>query len=157
MIWALASVLGITFLVWILNRFLPFKICPICAGVSLTWVAVTMGILQGVLSSSEYLIPLAFLMGGTVVGIAFQGERRFAWAGVSIWRWKVPVVVFGLGLTYWLFVEMSWTSLIMEGAILVFLVYLFFVQPHLIVRRTESMHENPEEVERLTKEMEQCC
>ncbi len=68
----IASIFIIAGLAWLLNRFQEFKICPICTGVFGTWFWML------VVKFLEYevdLIILAMLMGGSVVGVAYQIKR----------------------------------------------------------------------------------
>ena len=65
---------------WFLNRILllrfnsgrAFKICPVCAGFAGTWLWMLIGMLLGLIPTSDFQLPTAFLMGGSVVGIAYQ-------------------------------------------------------------------------------------
>ena len=49
------------------------KICVVCAGVSLTWLTLSFLILLGLVPATDYLVLVALLLGGTVVGIVYQG------------------------------------------------------------------------------------
>jgi len=53
------SVLAITVLVWLANKILPFKICPICVGVSGTWVWILAGISSGLLNVENWRMIVA--------------------------------------------------------------------------------------------------
>lgn len=77
MIIAILSVLILTVLVWILNKKLPVQICPICAGVSLTWLWMLLGMGYGLLSVEKYQFVTAILMGGSVVGITNKLEEKY--------------------------------------------------------------------------------
>ncbi|MBI2409628.1 hypothetical protein HYV30_01125 [Candidatus Kaiserbacteria bacterium] len=69
----IASILAIALLAWAVNRISSFPICPICAGVAGTWLAML------ALRFAGYAVPvtlMAMLIGGSVVGIAYQLERR---------------------------------------------------------------------------------
>lgn len=71
---ATISILAITGLVWLSKRVLAFRICPVCAGVSGTWLWMLVAKFFGYETD---LIIIAALMGGSVVGIAYQIEKRF--------------------------------------------------------------------------------
>src|SRR3989344_8334509 len=129
MITAIILVVVITLIFSVLNKWLPFKICPICAGVSGSWLLLTAGIVLG-RWSGDYKLPIAMLMGGTVVGIAFQGEAKLDWAKKGIYVWKVPVIILGMPIAYWLFKNMSPWTLAVEVMFLSFLVYYLFVISH---------------------------
>src|SRR3989344_6586399 len=127
MITAIILVVVITLIFSVLNKWLPFKICPICAGVSGSWLLLTAGIVLG-RWSGDYKLPIAMLMGGTVVGIAFQGEAKLDWAKKGIYVWKAPVVIFGMPMAYWLFKNMNPATFVIEVFLLAVLVYLFFIK-----------------------------
>ena len=75
MILAILSVLIITLVVWFVNKLLPFKICPVCAGVMLTWIWMFFGMWFGLLSVSQYEIPTAILMGASIGGIVTELKK----------------------------------------------------------------------------------
>jgi hypothetical protein len=77
MIIAIISILIIVFAVWLINKKLPIKICPICAGVSLTWLWMLLGMGYGMLSIEKYQLVTAILMGGSVVGITNKLEEKY--------------------------------------------------------------------------------
>lgn len=77
MIIATISILIITFAVWLANRKLSVKICPICAGVLLTWLWMLFGMGYGLLSIEKYQLITAILMGGSVVGITNKLEEKY--------------------------------------------------------------------------------
>ena len=74
---ALVLVAGITLGVKAANKFLPFSVCAICAGVSGAWVLLSFAILTDLAQAAVYLSVITLLMGGTVVGIAYQAEKKF--------------------------------------------------------------------------------
>ena len=77
MIIAIISIFVFTSAVWVLNKIIPVKICPICAGVSLTWLWMLFGMGYGFLSVEKYQIVIAILMGGSVVGITNKLEEKY--------------------------------------------------------------------------------
>ena len=74
---AIISIFVLTLFAWLLNKVLPIKICPICAGVSLTWLWMLLGMGYGFLSVEKYQIVIAILMGGSVVGITNKLEEKY--------------------------------------------------------------------------------
>lgn len=54
------------------------KICPICVSVTGIWLVFTALVLTGYLPSKTFLPLIALLMGGSVVGIAYQFAKRRA-------------------------------------------------------------------------------
>lgn len=150
-------ILVITSLVWLLNKLLPFKLCPVCAGVSSTWIILTALMLGGIISDSSFIIPISILMGGTVVGIAYQGEKSLRRAKRYPVAWKLAIVAVGFPLAYGAVQYRSWTTFTVELVFLVGLVYLFFVRrgvadaPHTPHRGDSS------NVHKIEKGLEQCC
>ncbi len=77
MIIAILSILILTSVIWALNKVLPIKICPVCAGVTLTWFWMLFGMGYGLLSIEKYQFVTAILMGGSVVGITNKLEEKY--------------------------------------------------------------------------------
>jgi hypothetical protein len=71
---AIVSVLGIAGIAAVANRLFRFHICPVCAGVSGTWA--WMLVVRALGTELDTGIIL-LLMGGSVVGITYQVERKF--------------------------------------------------------------------------------
>ncbi|MBI2588053.1 hypothetical protein HYW30_02015 [Candidatus Azambacteria bacterium] len=88
------SILVITGFVWLLNRLLPFRICPICAGVSGTWLWILAGMYSGWLETESWQLVAAMLIGGSVVGIAYQIEKHLP-ADRSPLLWKTLFIPAG--------------------------------------------------------------
>ena len=171
MITAIILITIISAIFVVLNKSLPFKICPICAGVSGSWLILTAGIVFGHWSG-DYKLPIAMLMGGTVVGIAFQGETKFDWArrdiytwkknpwskflssnsSVFLWFWKAPVVILGMPIAYWLFKNMGSTTLVVEVILLALIIYAFFIKSS-----RSDKHADGGRVAELEKKMKNCC
>ncbi|OGI66227.1 hypothetical protein A3A95_02190 [Candidatus Nomurabacteria bacterium RIFCSPLOWO2_01_FULL_39_18] len=74
---AIISILLIVSVIWFVNKKLSIKICPICAGVSLTWLWMLLGMGYGLLSVEKYQLVTAVLMGGSVVGITNKLEEKY--------------------------------------------------------------------------------
>ncbi len=148
------SILVITGLVWLLNKALPFKVCPICAGVSGTWFLLLVGILLGWLSVMSYQLLIAVLMGGTVVGMAYQGEKRMNVAPENFLKFRTAVIVPGFILAYFAFMNISWFTLIIEAVVLMAVTYFFFVLPW--VKSTPPAGDE-QKIAELEEKMKECC
>ncbi len=72
----LTSIILITFGAWLMGRMGWAKICPICAGVLITWVWILVGIYAGILEGDNWLRLVTMAMGGSVVGFAYFMEKR---------------------------------------------------------------------------------
>ena len=110
---AISSIFGITLLVWLGNRMLPFWVCPICAGVLGTWIGLIIAHLSGY--PIDLTVP-ALLMGGSVVGIVYQFEKKLP-AGRSPLLLKTLLIPAGFIAAYSILVQ--WW-----GAFLVVLIFL---------------------------------
>ena len=98
MIIAILSILIITLVVWLVNKKLPIQVCPVCAGVFLTWLWMFIGMSLGKLLIANYQLPVSVLMGGTVVGLMSKLEQFINPKFVLIW--KVVFVVSGFTAVY---------------------------------------------------------
>lgn len=140
-------VLFVSLIVWLINKIGSLKICPFCAGVSLAWLGLTAATILGIVSG-QYLQPIALLMGGTVVGIVYQGEKRFNWS----LRWKLLILVIGFIVAYFLLSSVGWPAFFVETIMLAILTYLFFLRSDASRGSGDS-----ERVQELEKKMEECC
>lgn len=77
MIVAILSILIITLAVWRINKWWSFQVCPICAGVALTWGWMLGGIVYGFLLIEKYEILVAVLMGASIGGIVTELKKIF--------------------------------------------------------------------------------
>lgn len=150
----IASILILSFLVWLANRFLPLKICPICAGVSGTWIWLIIGYFLGY--QIDVTIP-AILMGGSVVGVAYQLEKKLLVKSAlpaGGWRtpllWKVLFIPAGFILAYGILTK-EWT---MSFAALIFLLGISFL---FLSKNSRRNSEQKETIEELKKKMDNCC
>lgn len=140
----IASILGITLAVWLVNKVLPFQVCPICAGVSGTWLWMLTASLLGYQID---LVVVAMLLGGSTVGIAYQLEKKLP-AGKSPLLWKTLFIPTGFIAAYSL-VASQWVilaaSLVVAGAI----AWAFL--------KSSGPEQLNTKVEELKKKMENCC
>lgn len=139
------SILIVTVLVWLVNLVLPFQICPICAGVSVTWAWLLAAHFLGY--QIVLMIP-ALLMGGTVVGLMFKLERLVKLKFVLVW--KTVFVISGF-LTADSLITGNWLLLV-AGIIVVTIVTLAFRTRGIV----ENKHES-EKIEELKQKMKSCC
>lgn len=140
------SILTITGFVWLFGRFLSFKICPICAGVSGTWLWMFGARFLGY---EIDVIFLAMLMGGSVVGIAYQIEKRLS-ANHSPLLWKTLFISGGFIAVYGI-ITSWWTISIPAVLVLIIMALAFTGRPHSAVTK------NDKAVEELEKKMKNCC
>lgn len=150
-------IMVITGLVWALNKLLPFKLCPVCAGVSGTWTILTVAMLSGILFPTSYSLPTAILMGGTVVGIAYQGEKSLTWVRRYPVAWKLAVMVVGFPLVYGAVQYMSWITFGIELVALTGVMYLFFIRRGISGTVHPAHPGEAQDVKKIEKGLEQCC
>ncbi len=135
------------------TRILPWGICAICAGVSGTWAWMLLGMLTGKLPITSYQLPAAILMGGSVVGIAYQLEDRVRQSRF-VFAWKVGFMTVGFALVAAV-IGRAWG---IAGALLVTelgIVWWFLLSPAIpAVRPTQPRETRIAEIE---KQMEKCC
>lgn len=143
----ISSILAITVLSRFVGRILQFNVCPICAGVFLTWVG------QVALHFLGYQIDLtmpALLMGGSVVGIAYQIEKRRQNVGASgILLWKTLFIPAGFAAAYGMLAE-QWTTFLSAFAFLLLVWFLFSY-------KNEPPGSLKETVEKIKREITNCC
>ena len=146
---ALASLWIITVVTWSLNKrnVLPVKFCAICVGVSSTWIWLLAGILFGVLPLASYMPVVAILMGGSVVGIAYQSEKYLK-GGRSPLLWKALFIPVGFG-TVWSVVYFAFGFAILGILVLLAVVGSFLEFPF--------MKENKTRTADLEERMKDCC
>ncbi|MEK7661979.1 MAG: hypothetical protein AAB355_00545 [Patescibacteria group bacterium] len=142
---ATISILTITAAVWLLNRALPFQICPICAGVAGTWIWLVAAHLLGY--QINLVVP-ALLLGGSIVGIAYQSEKKLP-PKISPLLWKIVFIPAGFIAAYGLLEEQWIMFLVSLGFLLVVGSVFFFGYGG----------QNPREegVKELEKKMKNCC
>lgn len=153
----ISLIVVITGLVWALNKLLPFKLCPVCAGVSGTWIILTALMLGNVIPDSLFIIPVSILIGGTVVGIAYQGEKSLLWVKHYPVAWKLAVMVVGFSLVYGAVQYMSWTTFGIELVALAGVVYLFFIRRGVSGAIHTAHPGDAQDVKKIEKGLEQCC
>src|SRR3989344_9626699 len=115
------------------------EICPICAAVSGTWLILTALVLSGYLNSAIFLPLISLLMGGTVVGVAYQIGKR-----------KPIIISVGMLLAFWAVRNLNFAVLILEIAAVAAIGYFLFFKPS-----AESRGKRPES--ELEKKLQDCC
>lgn len=151
---ALVLVAGITLGVKAANKFLPFSVCAICAGVSGAWVLLSFAILTDLAQAAVYLSVITLLMGGTVVGIAYQAEKRFGWLGEKSFWFRFGIIAVGFYAAHAAVGSLSWPTFAVEIVFLAALVYVFFVRQN---NGGADPKKHSVKAGKLEKELENCC
>jgi hypothetical protein len=146
---ALVSIAVLTVLTWWVNerKLLPIRVCAICAGTAGTWIWLLAGILTGLLSFVSYMPVVAILMGGSVVGVAYQGEKYLK-SGRSSLMWKAFFIPLGFG-TVWSVTNFAFGFVIL-GVLVLLAVAGFFLE--LPLSRGDVSR-----AEHLEEKMKDCC
>lgn len=143
----IVSILIITFAVWLVARAVPFTACPICAGVFLTWLGLLGA--RGMGYEVDAVIP-AILMGGSVVGIAYQLEKKLnAVSQDTRLFFKTLFMSAGFIAAYAILVQW-WIALLLAATFLA-AVSGWFVFSNRVVRLQK------EAIGDIEKKMEECC
>lgn len=142
---ATGSILVLAALAWLAGKLFGFRLCPICTGVSLTWVGL---LAASVLGYQVALIVPAILMGGSVVGITYQLEKRSHASVGALLFWKVLFIPSGFVAVY---------AVLSQLWLVVALALAFIVLASLVLLRGEPAHAQKGAAAELEKKMEQCC
>lgn len=142
------SIFSIAFAAWLAGKILPFRICPVCAGVAGTWLWLLAGIYLNLLKTENWQLIIAVLMGGSVVGVAYQTAKRLlsSKSEVLFKALFIPsgfVAVYGLLMYWWLL----FYAAIVFSAILALL----------FLRKRGNEKAANKRVEEIKKRMEDCC
>jgi len=139
------SILVIAGLAWIAKKMLRVPICPICLGVGGTWLWMIVGRSLGYAVDTALL---SILLGGSVVGIAYQIEQRLP-PGRSPLLWKMLFIPVGFVAAYAL-ARAEWILFAVVSIGLALLTVLF-------VMPSSSAKQESKTVEELKEKMRKCC
>ncbi|MBI2640336.1 MAG: hypothetical protein HYW91_00405 [Candidatus Sungbacteria bacterium] len=142
------SIIVITISAWVVNKFLPWAVCPICAGVAGTWLWILFGIYTGWLEAEGWKLAAAIAMGGSVVGMAYQAEK-FLRPFRSRLLWKTIFISTGFAAVYSLI--LFWRA----GFIIAVVLLTIFTLKFLAWPRARAV--KSKKVEELVGKMEDCC
>jgi len=139
------SILAIAGVAWAARKLLNVPTCPICLGVGGTWLWMIVGRSMGY-EVDATMLPM--LLGGSVVGIAYQIDKRLP-QGRSPLLWKLLFVPAGFVAAYAL-VAAQWALAAGAAAALALLATAFLHAPGAAAAESET-------VERLRQKMRECC
>jgi hypothetical protein len=142
---AIVSILGLTLAASLAGRRLRFPVCPVCAGIALTWAWMLAARSAGIAIDAALL---AVLLGASVVGVAERLEAHLA-AGRSPRLWKALALPSGLVAAYGVAAE-RWLVAAVAAQALALVAAVF-----LLPRRLSAPDEAA--VEKLEREMKKCC
>lgn len=142
------SIIAIALVILFLNKIMNWNICPICAGVSGTWIWLLSANFMGY--AIEMIVP-AMLMGGTVVGIAYQIEKKLKERSMSqriILCFKIIFISDGFIAVYSLLSQL-WISFFTSFIFLSLIIFIFFLP--------QKSNEKNKVVMDLENKMKDCC
>lgn len=161
-IWALISILVLFVLFAFLRAFIHkkfgFKVCAICAAVSLTWIALLILKFSG-LAVDNLLIGI--LMGESVTGVMYLFESKAKKAGKNRLLWlKVVVIIIGTLLVYLLLVKSISLGFIIT--LVVSVIFAVVIYATLKGKKNQKpIHKNygkfRKEIEKIEERLEHCC
>ena len=109
MLYYLLSIAALTIIFWALFKARVVSVCPICAGVVMTWAAGIAALYYGVSWANPLLIGI--LMGASLGALADKYGSKF---GLF---WKSSVVLLGLPAIYFVIQRSFWKGVILIIAI----------------------------------------
>jgi hypothetical protein len=141
----IATVVALTALAWLVRKFSRLPVCPICVGVSGTWLLMLGARAGGFAVDSA---ALALLLGASVVGAAQWIEARLP-PQRSALLWKVLALPAGFIAAYGV-VAAQWIPAAGAAAVLTALTAWF-------LRSEQGVTRDPEVIARLREQMKKCC
>lgn len=142
---AIASMFALTLLAWLVGKISRFSVCPVCVGVSGTWLWMLVARLGGFEVDA---VMLAILLGASVVGVAQWIETRLP-PGRSPLLWKALALPIGFAAAYGLVAE-RWIVAVAAAAAFALLAALFLRPPREVAG-------DPAMVAQLEERMKKCC
>lgn len=136
-----------------MGKLLKYKlplVCPNCIGVGGTWLVLSTLVVYGYLERPDWELGIGILMGGSVVGIAYQGEKHYQWPRMNPVWWKTLDYVIGFPLVYLAVTNLSQTVIALEVVFFATVFYLYFLKPW----QRPHDQSTPSELE---KKLKDCC
>lgn len=143
---ALASILAITAVAWLVARGKHNNVCAFCVGVAGTWLWM---LVARAIGFSVDPLTLAVLMGGSAVGVSFRYQHLVP-QGRSPILWKVVSILPAFGAAHAI-VQEHWLAAVAALAVTVIACIVFLRSPKTL-SKTDA-----DRVKDLKKKMEQCC
>lgn len=143
---ATLSIFAIAFIAYLLRKIGVLKICPICAGVSGTWLWL-LG--AHILGYQVDMFVVSIMIGGSVVGIAYQLEKRMADArGILFKALFIPV---GFIAAYGILEDWKLFAVAIIGIVAI---SVYFLSARTM---SATSAEKEERVKNITDQMKNCC
>ena len=140
----IVSIFVIAGIAWLLVKVFNWRICPVCAGVSGTWIWMLAAFW---LNYEIDILVLGILMGGSIVGIAYQLEKHLSDMGFAMF-WKLGFIPAGFLVVYGILAGGTAYLVGLVGMGLMAILFFF---------RKGGHKKNSSQVEDLEKKMKNCC
>lgn len=145
----ISFILILTALAFLVRKSAASWLCPLCAGVAGTWLGLLGAHLAGF--TVDLRLP-AILLGGSVVGLAAQGEKILANRSETYQLvWKTLFVTIGFA-TAWFVINLAWSAVAIGLVALGVITLLPWVG-----MSAQGTTGRPGHVERLKEQMKSCC
>ncbi|MDO8569431.1 MAG: hypothetical protein Q7R89_01440 [bacterium] len=95
-----------------------FKICWVCVTISGLWFVMSALVAWHITPFGDLQLPIALLMGGSVVGIAYQRH---------LLRWKIATITVGMPTAFLFITNLNKITVFIELVILLAIAYKLFV------------------------------
>ena len=141
----IASILALAGRAWAAGRLLRIPLCPICTGVAGTWLWMLVARRYGYAIDAAML---STLLGGSVVGIAYQLEKRLAGARSPL-VWKTLFIPAGFAAAYGL--ALAQWALLAAALVVLLLLSAYSLWPR------KSAATSSTAVQDLESKMKNCC
>lgn len=151
----LVSLTAVALIALSLRAYTPLRLCPVCAGVVVTWAWLLALVTLRPELYEVYRLPIAILMGASVAGGMRALGERIALPAVQSAAWKVAFVTAGVGAVHAIvsLAELTEIMLWLGAVALVAGIGLLSGRSG-AERATEAAGSK---VARIKKEMEECC
>ena len=119
------------------------KICWVCVTISGLWLVMSALVAWHLVPFEVLQLPIALLMGGSVVGIAYQRHSL---------RWKITTIAIGMPAAFVLITNLTKITILIELIVLLIIAYKLFVH-----KDNSDSSDSKEHVHELEEKMKQCC
>ena len=116
------------------------KICWVCVTISGLWFVMSVLVAWRIVPFEVLQFPIALLMGGSVVGIAYQRH---------LLRWKVATIAIGMPIALAFITNLTKITVFIELILLLIIAYKLFVH--------SNNNGSKEHAHELEEQMKQCC
>ena len=151
----LISLVAVAFIVISLRSYTSLRLCPVCAGVVVTWAWLLALVTLRPELYEVYRLPLAILMGASVAGSMRALEGRIGLSVTQSAAWKVVFVTAGVGAVHAIASRAAFTEITLWLGAVVLVAGIGLLSGRSGAERATEVTES--KVARIKKEMEECC